>query len=141
MLWSTTPRPPGSAERVLVVDRGEDAALSQTTLLQLQGFDARAACTGRSALSLASEGDPDVVLLDLDLDDASPFDVIRSLRGAKQPPNVVILTAHTSAASRQAASDAGAAAFVLKPADPQGLAELLRSLGRDQLPPAALAAT
>lgn len=114
--------------KVLVVEGGEDEAAALTAVLRLKGFDARTARTGAAALSHVSANRPDAVVLDPDLPDADGCDVIRRVRACPDPPPVVVLTGHTAPAIRRATSAAGAAAFVLKPADPDELVHLLGRL-------------
>lgn len=113
--------------RVLVVEGDQDTAATQTALLRFKGFDARAVFTGADAVRAAADLESRVVVLDLDLPDADGCDVIRRLRALPNPPAVVVVTGLTSPASRRAAAAAGAADYLLKPADPE---ELVRLVGR-----------
>jgi two-component system KDP operon response regulator KdpE len=63
------------------------------------------------------------VILDLGLPDADGVDVIRKLRQLPEPPAVVVVTGHTDAGRRKTAIEAGASACLLKPTDPDELAE------------------
>jgi DNA-binding response OmpR family regulator len=114
--------------RVLVVEGGEDGAVSLTALLRLKGFDARTARTAADALRHVSKDRPDAVVLDPDLPDADGCEVIRRVRACPDPPPIVVLTGHTAPAVRRAVAAAGAAAIVLKPADPDALVRLLGRL-------------
>lgn len=115
-------------DRVLVVDSGEDAAAALTAVLRLNGFDAYTARTGAAALKALSSVRPSAVVIDLDLPDADACDVIRRVRARPNPPTVVVLTGHTGQAHRRAAADAGAAEYLLKPAEPIELVRLLMRL-------------
>lgn len=112
-------------QRVLVVDHDEDAAESLTAVLRLNGFDARAARTGREALAEVATNRPGVVLIDPDLPDIRGWEIIRKCRSAAHSPSVIVTTGWTGAAHEAAARAAGADAVVLKPADPIQLARLL----------------
>ncbi len=119
--------------RVLVVESGEDAAATLTAMLRLNGFDARTARTGSDALAAVKQDHPRVVLvLDLDLPDADGCEVIRRVRTTAEPPAVLVLTGHTDRAHRRAAAEAGASAYLLKPAEPARLVQLVRELCGDQ---------
>jgi CheY-like chemotaxis protein len=64
----------------LIVDDDVDAADALASLLQSTGYgDARVAYTGATALALAVEFVPTVVLVDLELPDMSGYDVARHL--------------------------------------------------------------
>jgi DNA-binding response OmpR family regulator len=114
--------------RVLVIDAGEDASAALTAVLRLHGFDARTARSARDARSMWPRFHPQVAVTSLSLPDAEGCDLIRELRKLPKPPVVVVVTGHTDPARRQAALDAGASAYLLKPADPDQLVELVREL-------------
>src|SRR2546430_3060362 len=71
--------------RILIVDDDVDAADGLASLLQAAGYgDTRVAHTGGTALSLAVEFVPTVLLVDLHLPDMSGYDVARQL--SPHPP-------------------------------------------------------
>lgn len=114
--------------RVLVAEGDPDDSVALTALLRLNGFDARAACTAEDALRAARETAPAVLVADLDLPGEDGCELIRRVRRLPRAPAVVVVTAHTSAGARQAATSAGATAFLLKPADPLELVRLVAQL-------------
>lgn len=114
--------------KVLVVDSGEDSAATMTAMLRLNGFDAETARTGAAALKTVASQKPGVVIIDLDLPDADPCDIIRRFRAKVDPPAVIVLTGHTDQGHRRAAAEAGAVDYLLKPAEPAELVRLLMRL-------------
>ena len=66
--------------RVLVVDDLPDEAHTLALLLRLWDHDARAACDGESALALAEQFRPEVVLLDVRMPRLHGPEVARRLR-------------------------------------------------------------
>jgi DNA-binding response OmpR family regulator len=116
--------------RVLVVESRADDAAALAAMLRLKGFDARTARTGADALAAAAAHPPQVVVLDLDLPDADGCELIRRLRARPDPPAVAVVTGHTGPAVRREAAAAGAAAYLLKPAEPDQLAALVGRLCR-----------
>lgn len=123
-------RPLGGA-RVLVAEGDPDDSATLTALLRLNGFDAREARTAADALRLTAETRPAVLVVDLDLPDCDRCELIRRARQLPHPPKVVVVTGHTAEGVRRAALSAGAAAYLLKPADPVELAKLVGQLCRD----------
>lgn len=117
-----------TAGRVLVVDDVEDQASSAAVLLMYHRFEARTARTVREALAVARTFHPHVVVLDLGLPDGDGVDVIGKLRQLPDPPAIVVVTGHTDTSRRQTALEAGAAACLLKPTDPDELAEWVMRL-------------
>ena len=115
-------------QRVLVVENDEDAGVTLTAMLRLNGFDAHCARTGASALRAVNHTRPRVVVIDLDLPDADGCAIIRRIRGIPRPPAVVVVTAHTDLAHHRAAAEAGAQEYLLKPTDPGVLVRLITQL-------------
>ena len=66
--------------RCLVVDDNRDAADSMAEISRLLGWSVRTAYDGQSALEIAAEFGPEVVLLDLGMPNMSGYDVIARLR-------------------------------------------------------------
>jgi len=115
--------------RILVVESSEDSAACLTAMLRLNGFDARSACTGFEALQALAEHRPEAIIVDLDLPDMDACDIIRRVRSGSHPPaTTLVVTAHSDIGHRLAALNAGAAAYLLKPAEPTILVQLLQDL-------------
>lgn len=100
--------------RVLVVDDEPGLRRALSINLSARGWDVVVAADGASALELAADTQPDVVLLDLGLPDLDGLDVITGLRAWSAVP-VIVLTARTSSADTVDALDAGADDYVTKP--------------------------
>ncbi|MEV4573312.1 response regulator transcription factor [Nonomuraea jabiensis] len=98
--------------RVLVVDDEPNirALLSQT--LRLVSFEVRTAETGAEAVRAAREFDPDIVVLDVMLEDFDGFEVARRL-GERVP--VLFLTARDRVEDRVQGLTLGADDYVAKP--------------------------
>ncbi|HEV7912154.1 MAG TPA: hybrid sensor histidine kinase/response regulator, partial [Albitalea sp.] len=111
---------------VLVVDDNHDAADSLATVLRLLGHHAEVAYGAAKAIQLAADLDPDLVLLDIGLPDMDGHEVARRLRRvAKRTARLVALTGYGSDDDRRRTGEAGFDEHVVKPVDPQALAELL----------------
>ncbi|MFI7697424.1 response regulator transcription factor [Nonomuraea sp. NPDC049480] len=98
--------------RVLVVDDEPNirALLSQT--LRLVSFEVRTAATGAEAVTAAREFTPDIVVLDVMLEDFDGFEVARRL-GERVP--VLFLTARDQVEDRVRGLTLGADDYVAKP--------------------------
>lgn len=84
---------------------------------------------GQSALDLAAQSEPDVVILDIELPDQDGYAVARRLKARLRPPRVIFLTVHGDPLSRQRAAAAGADGFVEKGAGwPALIAQIRRGL-------------
>jgi DNA-binding response OmpR family regulator len=118
--------------RVLVAEGDVDDSVALTALLRFNGFDAREARTEEDVLRAVRETSPAVLIVDLDLPSADGCALIRRVRRLPNSPAVVVVTAHTAPSVRRAAISAGAAAYLLKPADPVELAKLVGQLSGRQ---------
>ena len=111
--------------RILVVD--DDLTIGEVVgdYLRDAGLEARHAADGPSALSLAREWPPDLVVLDLMLPGLDGLEVCRRLRaasGGQQALPVIMLTALGEEADRVVGLEAGADDYVTKPFSPRELA-------------------
>jgi len=122
-----TAKQPAQTSRVLVVDDNMDAADMLVMMLQMFGHEVRAAYTGQSALAMAVEYQPDVVLLDIGLPDMNGYEVARHLR--QQPKTkdarLIAMTGYGQDSDRQRSEEAGCEHHLVKPVDPQKLQDLL----------------
>lgn len=117
----------GDMPRILVVDDDVDAANALVSLLQSAGHgDARVAYTGATALALALEFVPTVLLLDLDLPDMSGYDVARHLSQHPQLRSLrlIALTASSEHPGRELAREVGIERYLIKPVGFADLDEL-----------------
>lgn len=123
------PHPPdgrkGAAmHRVLVVDDEPQIVRALVINLKARRYEVDAARDGATALRLAADRHPDVIVLDLGLPDMDGVDVIRGLRGWTRVP-ILVLSARHSSDEKVQALDAGADDYVTKPF---GMDELLARL-------------
>jgi two-component system KDP operon response regulator KdpE len=110
--------------KVLVVDDEPQIVRALRINLAARGYEVLTAPDGATALRLAADGKPDVVVLDLGLPDMDGTDVIAGLRGWTSLP-IIVLSARTDSADKVDALDAGADDYVTKPF---GMDELLARL-------------
>ncbi len=110
-----------SAPTCVLAIGDEDAILRVLTLqLSQRGVRVVAAHVGPDALRLAEEEQPDVVLVDVRAPGTDGIALLRSLKARFSIP-VIVITAAPSEADRRASLEAGAAAYLAKPIDPDDL--------------------
>ena len=118
--------------RVLIVDDNVDSAETIAMLLQISGHNTLTAFDGASAIEMARQHEPDVVLLDLGLPEMSGFEVARRLRELPGLERMVLIamTGYGQDEDRRQTAEAGFAQHLVKPADPaalqQAVADALR---------------
>ena len=106
----------------------DDPALRRAlrTTLRSREFEVLEAATGETALVVAADGRPDVVILDLGLPDLDGLDVLRRLRVFSDVP-VIVLTARDEQSEKVRSLDAGADDYVTKPFDTEELLARIRA--------------
>jgi DNA-binding response OmpR family regulator len=113
---------------VLVVDDEVDLLQSYERLLRRAGYEVLTAQRAQEGLTIAESKHVALVIVDLRLPDMDGIALVRALRARRDPPLVIVITGFPSAATRQAALDAGAAGYLAKPFSVLALTALLRNL-------------
>ena len=115
---------------VLIVDDHPVVRRGLRALLEVQdGIEVTGeAGDGATALALAAEHAPDVILLDLKLPGMDGIAVLGELRARDSGARVLVLTSATEPASASLAVRAGAAGVVYKDVDPDALVRAIRSV-------------
>jgi CheY-like chemotaxis protein len=116
--------------RVLVVDDEPDVLLLCRLNLQQRGHELLEASNGRTALELARDRRPDLIVLDLMLPGMTGYEVLETLKGDDRTADipVLVLTAKSLRADRERSLGLGAVGFLTKPFLPSELCELVESL-------------
>jgi two-component system, OmpR family, response regulator MprA len=117
--------------KILVVDDERAVRDSLRRALELEGYDVELAADGEEALErLASDGEPDAVILDILMPKMDGLEVCRRMRreGLRLP--VLMLTARDEVENRVAGLDAGADDYVTKPFALEELLARMRALLR-----------
>ena len=123
-------RADGSPLRVLVVDDEPNLAELLTSALRYEGWDVSTALDGQSAVRLARESLPDVIVLDIMLGDIDGIEVLRRIRQQQDGVPVLFLTARDSVEDRVAGLTAGGDDYVTKPFSLEEVVARLRGLLR-----------
>ena len=120
------------ARRILVVDDVIDTANSLAELLELMGHEVKAAYDGVTALKLAQDFRPDVILLDIGLPGISGFEVARQIRHnpALEGVALVALTGYGQDEDRRQAEEAGFDRHFTKPVELHAVRLLLEQMDR-----------
>ena len=110
---------------VAIVD--DDSAFSSylRTFLSLRGYETRAYSRGDEMLAAIRQGDPpDIVLLDVMMPGMDGLETLRALKAARPELQAVMLSGRGHASTIVEAVQLGAANYVIKPDDPEGLGEI-----------------
>lgn len=111
--------------KVLIVDDEKPARRDLTRILdKIEGFEkAGEAGDGLKAVDMINEGEPDIVLLDIQMPGLDGFQVLSRLGETGDIPPVIFVTAYDQYAIR--AFDVHAVDYILKPVDEDRLREAL----------------
>ena len=133
----------GTGLKILVVDDNQDSAISMTLLLELQGHEVHVAHAGPTALRLAAEKKPDVILLDIGMPGMNGFEVARQLRSQDEFARtlLVAITGYGRASDVKQTESAGFDHHLVKPVDYDKLQAVLASGARSASVPGDVAAT
>jgi two-component system KDP operon response regulator KdpE len=100
--------------RILIVDDETQIARVLKTALNSQGYEVKTAGDGESALNLATDWIPDLVVTDLSMPGMTGIELCRSVRERSHVP-IIVLSVRGEEKTKIEALDAGADDYVTKP--------------------------
>jgi two-component system, OmpR family, KDP operon response regulator KdpE len=100
--------------RILVVDDETQIARVLKTTLNSQGYEVKTASDGESALNLAVDWIPDLIITDLSMPGMTGIELCRSVRERSQVP-IIVLSVRGEEKIKIEALDSGADDYVTKP--------------------------
>ena len=120
--------------RVLAVDDSELMHRLLRTRLQLEQVEIHCAISGEDGLRMAEELQPEVILLDIDLDGMDGFEVLQRLKENPRTRDiaVIFISASSETMDRVRCLDLGAVDFIPKPFEMSELKARVRSAIRMQ---------
>jgi two-component system OmpR family response regulator len=114
----------------LVVDDERSLTDLLSMALRYEGWEVKTAGDGRTAIKLAREHRPDVVVLDMMLPDVGGLDILKRMRTDAPSLPVLFLTAKDAVEDRVAGLTAGGDDYVTKPFSLEEVVARLRGLVR-----------
>ncbi|MBI4266218.1 MAG: sigma-54-dependent Fis family transcriptional regulator [Acidobacteria bacterium] len=110
---------------IAIVDDDSGFAGYLRTFLALRGYEARAYSRGDEIVAAIRQGEPpDIVLLDVAMPGMDGLQTLKALKAARPQLQVVMLSGREQAPTIVEAVRLGAADYVVKPGDPEGLGEI-----------------
>lgn len=124
----------GSTEATVLICDDEDVLRDLIRATLDERYALVEARDGDEALRCARDRRPDLILLDMMMPGRSGLDVLREIRSdpALAEVPVIMLTARTQAADREAAEQAGADRFLPKPFSPAQLISVVEEILNDR---------
>jgi len=114
---------------ILVADDSETILLLMRTRLEMAGHAVATAADGQEVLDeVASNGMPDLLLLDAMMPRKSGIDALRELRGAGHEVPALIVSAHQNPGDADAPTDLAINGYITKPIDFERLLQTVAEL-------------
>ena len=120
-----------AGKKILLVDDDRDILMAMETALEDEGPELLSARDGNTAISLAEQEKPDLVVLDMMLPKRSGFLVIEKLKRGREKsemPAVIMITANQGTRHRQYAQSLGVDDYINKPFRMEKLVESIKKL-------------
>ena len=104
-----------NTKRILIVDDDPKIRKTLSDILKAKGYTVIVADTGKAALDMAKKHIPDIVLIDLKLEDMSGLEVMKGIKECWPGTECIVLTGYASQESAIEAVNLGAYSYVQKP--------------------------
>jgi CheY-like chemotaxis protein len=111
------------AQTILIIDDDIDTLKLVGIMLERKGFRILASTTGEKGLRLANKEFPDLILLDVMIPDINGYEIAKSIRSNPATENtpIIMFTARSQVDDKVEGLEAGADAYITKPARPREL--------------------
>lgn len=116
--------------KLLIVEDQKSILEELAEVLENQGYAVFKALTGKEALSLIHEQKPQIIILDLYLDDMSGLNVLKEAKAVNSKTCVIVLTGFDVESTKEKALAMGADYFLIKPIPLAVLKEYLAEVAK-----------
>ncbi|MFV1949793.1 MAG: response regulator [Anaerolineales bacterium] len=118
------------SQTILIIDDDIDTLKLVGIMLERKGFKILASTTGKKGLQLVNEEYPDLILLDIMIPDIDGYEISRSIRSNPETESIPIImfTARSQVDDKVEGLEAGADAYITKPARPRELFAQVNSI-------------
>jgi two-component system, OmpR family, alkaline phosphatase synthesis response regulator PhoP len=117
-------------KKILVVDDEKEMVFAIKMALETHGFDVLDAYDGQTALDIAREKAPDLIILDIMLPKIDGYKVCRMLKFDKKYKKtpIILFTARLQQNDEKTGYEVGADAYMTKPFEAQNLLKKIKEL-------------
>jgi two-component system, OmpR family, response regulator CpxR len=113
--------------KILLVDDEKKYVQTLSKRLMMRELDSAVVYDGESALELARDDEPDVMILDLRMPDIDGIEVLKRVKNTHPAIEVIVLTGQGSEEDRKVCMDLGAFAFLSKTVDIDELSRTIKA--------------
>jgi two-component system chemotaxis response regulator CheY len=111
---------------IMIVDDSGFTRRTHRRIVESDGHVVHEATSGMAAIEGFFVHHPDLVLLDLTMEDMSGFEVLEKLRALDPGARVIVVSADVQRTTAKLVADSGAVRFLGKPVSPDGLLATIR---------------
>ena len=111
---------------IMIVDDSNYTRRTHRRIVESAGHVVHEASTGMAALEGYFVHRPDLVLLDLTMEDMSGLDVLKKLRTLDAGARVIVISADVQRSTTKLVAESGALRFLGKPVSAEGLLDAVR---------------
>jgi two-component system cell cycle response regulator DivK len=124
------PTPNDQKQTILVADDHEDTRVILRHYFEAMGYNVLEAHDGEETLASMMGSHPDAVVLDIQMPRLDGIQVLRAVRkdGTLRDIKILALSAHALSDEVRQIREAGADAYLAKPADPKAVLDAVRAL-------------
>ena len=112
-------------EKVLIVDDEENMRKTLSEILMDEGYEVTTAASGEEAVALCQRHNFRVVLMDVRMPGLGGVEAFRTIRRHQEGVRIILMSAYSVDALKEAALDEGAIAFLCKPLDLEKVVDLI----------------
>ncbi len=105
-------------KRILVVEDNEANLYLTRFLLEKSGYEVVAAVDGKTAVTMAFDSFPDLIIMDVQLPDMDGLETTKLIRSKASKVPIIALTSYAMPGDREDALAAGCDGYIQKPVNP-----------------------
>ena len=113
---------------IMIADDSGYTRRTHRRILESDGYTVHEAASGMAAIESFFVHRPDLVLLDLTMEDMSGLDVLARLREMDAAARVIVVSADVQRSTAKLVAEAGALRFLGKPVSPESLLGTVRDV-------------
>jgi DNA-binding response OmpR family regulator len=117
----------GAPSKILLVDDEKKYVQTLSKRLMMRELESAVVYDGESALELAREDEPDVMILDLRMPGIDGIEVLRRVKKTKPAIEVIVLTSQGSEDDKKTCLELGAFAYLSKSVDIDELSRTIKA--------------